>query len=134
MPDCEERGQGDVMPAPTAAAAEEVAPPVEQPHIAREQSVAGDQNRQAKLGADAYRSLALTGAFQSSLPCYRRRRCVAHDHADAAQPGAKGSSSVATQHGDNDMFKLDDAGQVLAVLHPDGTEASQAALEADART
>ena len=47
-----------------------VAPPVVQPYIEREHARAAAENRSPLIGADAYKNLPLTGAFQSVFPWY----------------------------------------------------------------
>ena len=50
----------------------EVGPPVVQPYREREEDRAAAQNRAPLTGASAYRDLPLTGALQSTFPCYRQ--------------------------------------------------------------
>ena len=68
-----------------------VAPAVVQPHIEREHARAAAENRLPLIGADAYRNLPLTGAFQSAFPWYRQRFSVG-SFDDAVHPGVTGSA------------------------------------------
>jgi hypothetical protein len=104
----------------------EIGPPVVQPHIEREQDRAAAQNRTPLTGSAAFRELPLTGALQSSFPWYRQRFTF----------GSLGSATQPTTgdlpyRSDTELFSLDDDGKVLAICLPDGTEASQEAIESD---
>ena len=105
----------------------ELGPPVIQPHIEREQNRAAAANRQPLTGAAAYRDLPITGAFQSTFPVYRQRFSFA-SLGSAIQPTA----GDLPYRSDAKMFTVDEAGQINGILMPDGTEADQDAIDADA--
>ena len=105
-----------------------VAPPCEQPHIARERCRAAAQSRPPLLGTAAFRELPLTGAYQSSFPVYRQRASfgrLSRDTRTAPQPAV-----------DMDLnpFETDADGQVIACIMPDGREASHEDLRQEAAT
>ena len=101
----------------------EVGPPVVQPHIEREKDRAAVQNRAPLTGASAYRDLPITGALQSTFPCYRQSFSFA-TLGGATQP----TIGDVPYRSDADLFSLDDEGKVVATLLPDGTEASKEEL------
>ena len=93
-----------------------LAPPVEQPHMAREERLASAQNRQPMVGADAYRNLPITGALQASFPSYRRRSSFGNLCAPESS-----DSAAAPQRGDRAMFRTNVDGQAIAALTADGS-------------
>ena len=105
----------------------EIGPPVVQPHIEREQDRAAAQNRTPLTGSAAYRDLPLTGALQSTFPLYRQRFSFGI-LGSAIQPAA----GDPPYRSDADLFSIGEDGEVRATLMPDGTEASQEAIESDA--
>ena len=105
----------------------EVGPPVVQPYREREEDRAAAQNRAPLTGASAYRDLPLTGALQSTFPCYRQSFSFA-TLAGTTQP----TIGDVPYRSDADLFKVDEEGKVVATLLPDGTEASKEDLESDA--
>jgi hypothetical protein len=105
----------------------EIGPPVVQPHVEREQDRAAAENRIPLTGSAAYRDLPLTGALQSTFPWYRQRFTFAR-LGSASQP----TTGDEPYRSDADLFSLDDDGKVVAIHMPDGTEASQEAIESDA--
>ena len=103
----------------------ELAPPVEQPHLERERQLAAAESRLPRLGSAAYREVPLTGAFQSSFPAYRQRSHFG-DLGDASEPCLPSRRL-------EDIFTLDDEGQIVDVLLPDGTASSEDAVAVDAK-
>ena len=101
--------------------------PVVQPHIEREANLAAAANRMPLNGSAAFRELPLTGAFQSTFPWYRQRFAFAK-LGSATQPTA----GDVPYRSDAQLFSLDENGKVLAVLRPDGTEATEEDLDIDA--
>ena len=108
----------------------ELAPPVDQPHIERERQLAAAESRLPRLGSAAYREVPLTGAFQSSFPAYRQRSHFG-DLGDASQLSR--SEPCLPSRRLEDIFTLDDEGQIVDVLLPDGTASSEDAVAADAK-
>ena len=108
----------------------ELAPPVEQPHLARERQLAAAGSRLPRIGSAAYREVPLTGAFQSSFPAYRQR---AHfgDLGDVSQ--LTHSEPCLPSRRPMDIFTTDEHGQIVDILLSDGTASSEAALAADAK-
>ena len=106
-------------------------PPVEQEHVARERRAAAAGNRNQLKGTAAFREMPLTCAHQSSFPAYRLRgsfaQLIAAD-AGAPQPGAPRISA-----GEDTLCQTNETGEVVAFLLPDGTEATEDDLEADAK-
>ena len=103
----------------------ELAPSVEQPHLERERQLAAAESRLPRLGSAAYREVPLTGAFQSSFPAYRQRSHFG-DLGDASVPCLPSRRL-------EDIFTLDDEGQIVDVLLPDGTASSEDAVAVDAK-
>ena len=56
----------------------DLAPPLEQPPIEREQCLAAAESRVALTGGVAYREVPLTGAFQATFPAHRQRISFGH--------------------------------------------------------
>ena len=102
-------------------------PPVVQPHIEREQNRAAAANRPPLTGTAAYKDLPITGAFQSTFPMYRQRFSFA-SLGSPIQPTA----GDLPYRNDAKLFTVDEAGQINGILMPDGTEANQDAVDADA--
>ena len=104
---------------------EEVAlgPPVEQPHLVDERARAAAENRMPAVGAAAYRSLPLTGAFQSTFPSYRQRTSF-------GQLGGAHQPVMAASHAS--LFQMSEDGAIVEVLKPDGSSASVEEINADA--
>ena len=113
------------------------APPVEQPHVERERCAAAATARLPRTGAEAYRELPLTGAFQSTFPVYRQRGSFGL-LGDATQltvlegPRAADPSASRAPRALRELYALDDQGVICEILNPDGTAASQEDLAADA--
>ena len=130
-----------------------IAPPVEQPHLERERCRAAAELRTPLAGGAAFKNLPLTGAFQSVFPAYRQRASfgllgdvaatasassapASSSNGGAPQPAVGGSSAPGTSSnggapqpavGDSSAsgpFVLDGAGQIIAVLNPDGTQST----------
>ena len=102
-------------------------PPVVQPHVEREIARALAENRNALVGAAAYRDLPLTGAFQATFPWYRQSFAFS-DLGDPTKP----TQGHIRYRPDAELFSLDENGKVLKVLKPDGMHANQEDLETDA--
>eukprot|EP00959_Pyramimonas_sp_CCMP1952_P443189 9278815-Pyramimonas_sp.AAC.1 len=67
------------------------------------------------IGAAAYRSLPLTGAFQSTFPSYRQRSSF-------GQLGGASQPAMAVSHGS--LFQTNEDGVIQEVLKHDGSPAS----------
>ena len=116
----------------------EIAPPVEQLHVEREQCRAAAESRLPLTGTAAYRDLPLTGAFQSTFPAYRQRTSfgLLGDASQLTSGSASATPDVPDpfqRHRLKDLFKVDENGQVVEIVKADGTAASEADLEADAK-
>ena len=116
----------------------QVAPPVEQPHKEREQCRALAQGRMPLGGGASYRELPLTGAFQSTFPAYRQRASFGllgpASHLTAQEEAQDGEAARAVRTRPmHQMFGLDEDGRVETVHKEDGTVASEADIQADAR-
>ena len=110
----------------------QIAPPLVQPHIERERSLASSQNRMAREGAAAYRNVPLTSAFQCIYPWFRLRTSF-HRLGCASQPTECDDAQELSERSFADVFDLDEVGRVTAVLKPDGEESTTDDLHADAR-
>ncbi|MCP4200797.1 MAG: hypothetical protein GY769_02535, partial [bacterium] len=118
----------------------DVAAPVEPVHVERERSLAAALSRQPLTGTAAYRDLSLTGAFQSIFPAYRQRSsfCLLAWQSQPtlniiAGPADTASSKTCHPRRLKDLFTVDEHGQILEILKPDGTVSSEADREADAK-
>ena len=108
----------------------QVAPPVEQPHIERERSLAAAESRNPRLGSAAYHEVPLTGAIQASFPAYRQRSHFG-ELCDVAQLDATTPRFMSRRL--EDIFALDDEGKIVDVLLPDGSSSTDADRADDAR-
>ena len=108
----------------------ELAPPVEQLYLERERRLAAAESRLPRLGSAAYREVPLTGAFQPAFPAYRQRLHFGElgDVSQLTDPAPLRPSRRLP-----DVFGLDEEGQVVEVLLPDGTASSETERAADAR-
>ncbi|MDA8609367.1 hypothetical protein N9L19_00470 [bacterium] len=111
----------------------QLAPPVEQPHITKERARAAAENRTPMLGSAAYRKLCLTGAFQATFPWYRQRSSFGRLSAVSQLTDADGDASDASVRNTADIFQVDETGEVLAALLPDGTQSTSEDLHKDAQ-
>ena len=107
-----------------------LAPPVEQPHVERERSLAAAECRNPRLGSAAYRELPLTGAIQATFPAYRQRSHFG-ELGDATQL-AESTPRVMVRRLE-DIYTLDDEGKIEDVLLPDGSPSTDADKTNDAR-
>ena len=107
-----------------------LAPPVEQPHVERERSLAAAESRNPRLGSAAYRELPLTGAIQATFPAYRQRSHFG-ELGDATQL-AESTPRVMVRRLE-DIYTLDDEGKIEDVLLPDGSPSTGAEKTNDAR-
>eukprot|EP00812_Abedinium_dasypus_P007843 NODE_1_length_8589_cov_4.556480.p1 GENE.NODE_1_length_8589_cov_4.556480~~NODE_1_length_8589_cov_4.556480.p1 ORF type:complete len:2586 (+),score=446.46 NODE_1_length_8589_cov_4.556480:571-8328(+) len=112
----------------------ELAPPVEQPHLEREQCRAAAESRPCRA---ANFDVPLTGAFQSTFPVYRQMHSFGLIN-DAAQLTAVPEPEPSAPHGVRrpglaHLFSLGEEGEIHGVLNPDGSAASEEDLHADAR-
>ena len=106
---------------------------MEQPHIEQERARAAAENRMPVLGPAAFRSLPLTGAFQSTFPSYRQRSSFARlgGAPQAAYPA--GQLDTAAPRSNAELFTVGEGGVVEAVHKPDGSAATAVDKEADAQ-
>ena len=106
----------------------ELSPPVEQPHVERECRLAIAESRVPRQGSAAYREVPLTGALQSSFPAYRQRSHFG-DLGDTVEL-VESTPRLLTRRLE-EIFNLDDTGQITEVLLPDGTPSTDADKAAD---
>eukprot|EP00972_Heterocapsa_arctica_P071379 10544837-Heterocapsa_arctica.AAC.1 len=113
----------------------EIASPVDQPHVERERCRATAESRQPLIGGAAYRDLPLTGAFQSTFPAYRQRISfgLLDDAAQLTNSAATDDPDPFQSRRTKDIFRVDEHGQIVEIVNPDGKPASVADLEADAK-
>ena len=105
--------------------------PLEQEHLAKERRAAAASNREPLKGTAAFREVPLTGAHQSSFPFYRSRssfgRLSDMDSNSVPQPAASARCEETEE-----LFTTTEEGQVDKILLPNGNEASDADLSAEA--
>ena len=98
-------------------------------HGGRRAAAAG--NRSQLKGTAAFRELPLTCAHQSSFPAYRLRGSFAQ--LNAADAGAPQPGAPRICAGEATVCQTDPTGQVVRFLLPDGSEATEDDLSADAQ-
>ena len=108
-------------------------PPVEQPHIEQERARAAAENRMPVLGPAAFRSLPLTGAFQSTFPSYRQRSSCGRLGGTPQRGHPAGHLDTAAPRSNAKLFTVGEDGVVEEVLKPDGSAATVVDKEADAQ-
>ena len=105
--------------------------PLEQEHLAKERRAAAASNREPLKGTAAFREVPFTGAHQSSFPFYRSRssfgRLSDMDSNSVPQPVASARCEETEE-----LFTTTEEGQVDKILLPNGNEASDADLSAEA--
>ena len=92
-------------------------------HIAKERDRAVAENRTSLVGSAAYKTLPLTGAFQATFPWYRQRSSF----------GRLGEASEEPRCSVADVFEVNETGQVMAALNPDGTQCTSEDVLKDAK-
>ena len=104
-----------------------VAPPFIQPHLAAEQRMAVAEGREARAGTFAFKEVPLTGAIQSVFPRYRQRASFCSTFS-AAEPDDCAVPCLSL----NELFEVDEEGQVLHAKKPDGEKATEKEIKDDA--
>ena len=103
-----------------------IAPPVEQPHIIKERNRATAENRMEISGTAAYKSLPLTGAFQATFPLYRQRSSFC-TIGDVTQLSGNDCDAVeAPLRSNTSVLQIDELGEVIGHLLPNGEQSSPA--------